>query len=152
MNVIRKSSDARAIFDRARESANDPRHDVGSARTEITNGWYIYWTLLARRLRASSVRALFGDLYDRAARSWRRVCDGLGKRRRQREMIRELHGLSDRMLHDIGIDRSQIEFLVRSGQFERPAETTEILSAIADAGSGPKPHAPASKGRTRKAA
>ncbi len=43
----------------------------------------------------------------------RRVCMALERERRLRATIRELHGLNDRTLKDIGLQREDIEVVVR---------------------------------------
>jgi uncharacterized protein YjiS (DUF1127 family) len=59
------------------------------------------------------------------ASCWQR----LAERRRNRLTIRMLEGLSDRMLHDIGIDRSEITSVVwRRGTDRHPAHPAATWS------------------------
>jgi uncharacterized protein YjiS (DUF1127 family) len=54
-------------------------------------------------------------LTDRIADALRAVWTAHQRRRRHNRTIGRLHDLSDRSLADIGIDRSEIEAVVRSG-------------------------------------
>jgi uncharacterized protein YjiS (DUF1127 family) len=46
----------------------------------------------------------------------RAVVEGLAERRRLRKAERQLEDMTDRMLHDIGIGRSEISHVVRHGR------------------------------------
>ena len=67
-----------------------------------------------------------------------RVLNQIKVFRRQKKAVRELEALSDRLLRDIGIDRSQIREVVRSGRVftplaadrtSRPERSTEFRQA-----------------------
>jgi uncharacterized protein YjiS (DUF1127 family) len=48
-----------------------------------------------------------------------RLIDDLAARRKQLRAVRALHKLDDHALHDIGISRGEIEYVVRHGREER---------------------------------
>ena len=55
-----------------------------------------------------------------------RLIDDLAARREQRSAVRALHKLDDHVLHDIGISRGEIEYVVRHGREERRANVVTM--------------------------
>lgn len=61
---------------------------------------------------ATATRGLAGRLFKSGRRVGGPLFSGLGRWRRRRVAIRQLAGMSDRMLKDIGVDRGQIPAIV----------------------------------------
>ena len=72
--------------------------------------------IIERRMRQHAGFALVEILIELALSAARRLSgwfEAGARASRQRQARRELHGLSDRMLRDIGVDRAQIDGLFR---------------------------------------
>jgi uncharacterized protein YjiS (DUF1127 family) len=93
----------------------------------------------AREARAETLREFFIWLDSRTAATAKRWVEFYRARRARREAIRELQSLDSRMLRDIGVGRSEIEWRVSGGDDSRSSPLPVA-----------KPRAAASAARNRR--
>lgn len=81
----------------------------------------------AREARSQVLRDFLAWLAQRAGALVRQTSDAYSAWRNRRAAIRELQGLDNRMLRDMGIGRSEIEWLVAGGE-EGPAAQSRAVA------------------------
>ena len=92
------------------------RRELTPARWELVKAGAI---VQAHALRAQMLRDFAGWLVNGPAALARKWSRAVGAWWAQRSAVRELQGLDNRLLHDMGIARSEIEYLVAGGDPER---------------------------------
>lgn len=94
----------------------EDRRELDSERWELIRAATVE---RAHALRAQLLRDFATWLVKRPAAIVLRWSQSIGAWRAQRSAVRELQGLDNRLLHDMGIARSEIEYLVAGGDPER---------------------------------
>ena len=100
----------------------------------------------AREARSQVLRDFLAWLAQRAGALARQARDAYAARRNRRSAIRELQGLDNRMLRDMGIARSEIEWLVAGGdEAAAQSRAAPVRKARAAQGTARKPASPVHK-------